>query len=64
LPVSDGLVRVCLLRSVGCIIYELAALRHAFEGTSLMGVLYQIVEVGAPKWPDSYSSALADLYDA
>jgi len=55
---------VCLLRSVGCIIYELAALRHAFEGTSLMGVLYQIVEVGAPKWPDSYSSALADLYDA
>jgi len=55
---------VCVLRSVGCIIYELAALRHAFEGTTLMGVMYQIVEVEAPRWPDGYSKALADLYFA
>ena len=55
---------VCVFRSVGCIIYELAALRHAFEGTTLMGVMYQIVEVAAPRWPDGYSDALADLYYA
>ena len=53
-----------MLRSVGCIIYELAALCHAFEGTTLMGVMYQIVEVAAPKWPDGYSQALASLYYA
>lgn len=53
-----------VLRSVGCIIYELAALRHAFEGTTLMGVMYQIVEVAAPQWPDGYSKRLADLYYA
>jgi len=53
-----------VLRSVGCIIYELAALRHAFEGTSLMAVMYQIIEADAPKWPDGYSSSLADLYFA
>jgi len=51
-----------VLRSVGCIIYELAALCHAFEGTTLMQVMYKIVEVEAPKWPDGYSDALADLY--
>jgi len=55
---------VYVLRSVGCIIYELAALRHAFEGTTLMGVMYQIVEVAAPQWPDGYSKRLADLYYA
>lgn len=53
-----------MLRSVGCIIYELATLHHAFEGATLMAVMYQIVEVAAPKWPDGYSSALADLYYA
>jgi len=29
-----------------------------------MGVMYKIVEVAAPKWPDGYSNALADLYFA
>lgn len=39
-------------------------MHHAFEGKSLMGVMYQIVEVAAPKFPDSYSNELADLYYA
>jgi len=54
----------CATRSVGCIIYELAALRHAFEGKTLMGVMYQIVEVAAPNWPEGYSDELANLYYA
>jgi len=29
-----------------------------------MGVMYQIVEVAAPKWPDGYSDELSDLYYA
>ena len=29
-----------------------------------MGVMYQIVEVAAPKWPEGYSHELADLYYA
>jgi len=52
------------LRSVGCIIYELAALHHAFEAKTLMGVMYQIIEVAAPKFPEDYSDALADVYYA
>jgi len=58
------LALVYVLRSIGCVIYELAALHHAFEGTTLMAVMYQIIEVDAPKWPDGYSTALADLYFA
>jgi len=29
-----------------------------------MGVMYQIVEVAAPKWPEGYSDELANLYYA
>jgi len=29
-----------------------------------MGVMYQVVEVEAPRCPDDYSTALADLFYA
>ncbi|XP_070574674.1 serine/threonine-protein kinase Nek11-like isoform X2 [Ptychodera flava] len=40
--------------SIACILYELCALEHAFEGQSLMGVMYKIVEGKIPKVPDKY----------
>lgn len=49
-------------RSVGCILYELVTLKRAFDGKTLMGVLYQITEVSAPSWPSDYSDDLADLF--
>ncbi len=50
------------LRSVGCVLFELVALEHAFEGQSLMGVMYQIVEGDLPKWPKAYSPDLESIF--
>ena len=52
-------IHLFVTRSIGCILYELSALEHAFEGQSLMGVMYKIVEGECPKLPEQYSS---DLY--
>lgn len=42
--------------SIGCILYEMCALCHAFDGKSLMAVMYKIVEGEPPKLPDQYSN--------
>lgn len=47
--------------SVGCILYELCALEHAFEGQSLMGVMYKIVEGNQPELPEKYSKQLGKV---
>ena len=58
-----NIVVLCVLcRSIGCILYELATLEHAFPATTLMGVMYKIVEMPAPQWPSKYSTDLGDLY--
>ncbi|XP_033754319.1 serine/threonine-protein kinase Nek11-like isoform X1 [Pecten maximus] len=44
--------------SIGCILYEMCTLSHAFDGTSLMGVMYKIVEGELPKLPDRFSKDL------
>ena len=58
------LLRVCVLcdRSIGCILYELVALTHAFEGQSLMGVMYKIVEGDLPKWPSEFTKDLGNVF--
>ena len=33
-----------IFRSIGCILYEMCSLDHAFDGKSLMAVMYKIVE--------------------
>ena len=48
--------------SIGCILYEMVALKHAFEGQSLMGVMYKIVESNLPEWPKGYSEDLEDVF--
>ncbi|KAI0212520.1 Serine/threonine-protein kinase Nek11 [Lamellibrachia satsuma] len=48
--------------SVGCLLYELVALQHAFEGESLMGVMYKIVQSDLPKWPSGYSKHLKAVF--
>lgn len=49
-------------RSVGCILYELCALEHAFSGQGLMGVMYRIVEGEPPELPKKYSRELAAVF--
>ncbi|XP_063440957.1 serine/threonine-protein kinase Nek11-like isoform X4 [Mytilus trossulus] len=47
--------------SIGCILYEMCTLSHAFDGKSLMAVMYKIVEGDPPKLPDTYSSEISRL---
>ena len=49
--------------SIGCILYEMCALKHAFEGQSLMGVMYKIVEGNLPDWPSKYSKDLKGIFE-
>lgn len=48
--------------SVGCILYELVHLKHAFDGESMMGVMYKIVEGDIPEWSSKYSNDLKAVF--
>lgn len=50
--------------SIACILYELCALKHAFEGQSLMGVMYKIVEGKTPEIPSPYDKNIQDILNA
>ncbi|XP_067052132.1 serine/threonine-protein kinase Nek11-like [Acropora muricata] len=49
--------------SMGVVLYELCNLQHAFQGESLMGVMYKIVERNPPKLSERYSKELQSLYE-
>ncbi|KAK3085292.1 hypothetical protein FSP39_001166 [Pinctada imbricata] len=44
--------------SIGCILYEMCTLKHAFDGKSLMAVMYKIVEGDPPQLPEKFSPEL------
>ncbi|GFN79182.1 serine/threonine-protein kinase nek11 [Plakobranchus ocellatus] len=48
--------------SIGCIMYELCTLEHAFMGQGLMAVMYKIVEKDAPDLPSKYSKNLNEVF--
>ncbi|XP_046329219.2 serine/threonine-protein kinase Nek11-like isoform X2 [Haliotis rufescens] len=48
--------------SIGCILFELCALEHAFNGQGLMGVMYKIVEGKPPDLPKKYSRELNTVF--
>ena len=50
-----------MFRSVGCLLYEMCALEHAFDGKGLMNVIYKVVEGKAPDIPKTYSKPLNDI---
>ena len=43
-------------------LFELVSQQHAFEGQSLMGVMYKIVEGNLPEWPNKYSKDLHKVF--
>ena len=49
-------------RSIGCILFEVCALDHAFFGQSLMAVMYKIVEGDPPDLPSTYSKDLNNIF--
>ncbi|ESO98205.1 hypothetical protein LOTGIDRAFT_62743, partial [Lottia gigantea] len=48
--------------SIGCILYEMCALEHAFDGQGLMAVMYKIVEGKPPDLPKRYSKDLNEVF--
>eukprot|EP00668_Euglena_longa_P001627 GGOE01001921.1.p1 GENE.GGOE01001921.1~~GGOE01001921.1.p1 ORF type:complete len:887 (+),score=274.16 GGOE01001921.1:122-2782(+) len=50
--------------SLGCILYELATLKHAFEGQNMKGLLQKIVRGNYPAVSPSYSADLRTLIDS
>ncbi|XP_048742053.1 serine/threonine-protein kinase Nek11-like [Ostrea edulis] len=47
--------------SIGCILYEMCTLQHAFDGKSLMAVMYKIVEGELPNLPEKFSPDLNNV---
>jgi serine/threonine protein kinase len=50
--------------SVGCVLYEMCTLRHAFDSDNLLGLVYKIVQHSHPPIPDVYSEELRELVDS
>jgi len=50
-----------LYRSLGCILYEMCCLVHAFEGQNFLAVVLKIVEGPTPSLPETYSRQLNSL---
>ena len=47
--------------ALGCILYELCALKHAFHSENLLGLVYKIVQEEPDPLPDTFSSEMQDL---
>ena len=47
--------------ALGCILYELATLKHAFAADNLLGLVYKIVQDKYEPIPDRYSPELQEL---
>lgn len=47
--------------ALGCVLYELCMLKHAFESKSLLGLVYKIVSDHYDPVPDFYSANLNEL---
>lgn len=45
-------------RSLGCILYEMCCMNHAFTGHNFLSVVLKIVEGDTPSLPDRYPSQL------
>jgi len=47
--------------SLGCILYELCVLKHAFDATNICGLIFKILNGSYPPIPESYSPELRGL---
>lgn len=51
--------------SLGCVLYELCTLKHAFAADSLLSLVYQIVRGNFPPIPtDTFSKGMSDLVNS
>ncbi|GFU37972.1 hypothetical protein NPIL_364941 [Nephila pilipes] len=47
--------------SLGCVLYELTTLKHAFEAKNIKNLVFKIIKGSLPQIPDIYSSELKSL---
>lgn len=47
--------------ALGCILYELCTLKHAFHAENLLGLVFKIVQDKQEPIPESYSDGMRDL---
>ncbi|KAM6176928.1 serine/threonine-protein kinase Nek4 [Erethizon dorsatum] len=50
--------------ALGCCVYEMATLKHAFNAKDMNSLVYRIIEGKLPPMPKAYSPALAELIRA
>ena len=47
--------------ALGCVLYELCTLKHAFDANNLLGIVYKIVKGGYEPIPNIYTQELNSL---
>ena len=47
--------------ALGCILYELCTLKHAFHSENLLGLVYKIVQEEPEPIPESFGSEMQEL---
>ena len=50
--------------ALGCVLYEMCTLQHAFAANNLLGLVYKIVQETQPPIPPHYSPELRALVSA
>lgn len=50
--------------ALGCVLYELCTLQHAFAADNLLGLVYKIVQGKIEPIPDHYSADLQSLVNS
>mmetsp|Transcript_23080 Transcript_23080/g.40843 ORF Transcript_23080/g.40843 Transcript_23080/m.40843 type:complete len:333 (+) Transcript_23080:291-1289(+) len=49
--------------AMGCVLYEMCMLKHAFDANNLLGLVWKIVQKKHPDIPEKYSLELRNLID-
>ncbi len=47
--------------ALGCCVYEMASLKHAFSAHNINALMYKIIQGKVPPLPSQYSTQLTDL---
>jgi serine/threonine protein kinase len=47
--------------ALGCVVYEMATLKHAFDARDMNGLVYKIIRGKIPPMPKNYSPELCDM---
>lgn len=61
---GNGYDSKCDVWSLGCVLYEIAAMSPPFVGSAVGAVVYQILEKQPPQLPERFSQEFHDLVNS